>query len=79
MELNIKQDLASNWFKLLQDAICDDISKIEKKKIKFRSKQRKREKKKEKHRWKEKKYEKEKKYKRREENITKEKIKKKKT
>ena len=39
MELNIKQDLASNWFKILQDAICDDIYKIEKKKIKFRSTQ----------------------------------------
>ena len=46
MELNIKQDLASNWFKLLQDAICDDIYKIEKKKIKFRSTQWKRGKKK---------------------------------
>ena len=42
MELNIKQDLASNWFKILQDAICDDIYKIEKKKIKFRSTQGKR-------------------------------------
>ena len=37
MDLNIKKNLASNWFKLLQNAICDDISKLEKKKIKFKS------------------------------------------
>ena len=37
MDLNTKKDLASNWFKLLQDAICDDISKIEKNKIRFKS------------------------------------------
>ena len=37
MDLNIKKDLASNWFKLLQNTICDDISKIEKNKIKFKS------------------------------------------
>ena len=35
MDLNIKKDLASNWFKLLQNAICDDILKLEKNKIKF--------------------------------------------
>ena len=29
MDNEIKKDLASNWFKLLQNAICDDISKLE--------------------------------------------------
>ena len=37
MNLEIKKDLASNWFKILQDAICDDISKFEKNKFKFKS------------------------------------------
>ena len=37
MDIEIKKDLASNWFKLLQDAICDDISKLEKNKTKFKS------------------------------------------
>ena len=37
MDLNIKKDLASNWFKLLQNAICDDIVKLEKNKLKFKS------------------------------------------
>ena len=35
MDISIKKDLASNWFKLLQNAICDDILKIEKNKINF--------------------------------------------
>ena len=35
MDLDIKKDLASNWFKVLQDAICNDISSLEKYKIKF--------------------------------------------
>ena len=35
MDLNIKKDLASNWFKLLQNAVCDDVLKLEKNKIKF--------------------------------------------
>jgi len=35
MDIEIKKDLASNWFKLLQNAICDDISRLEKNKIKF--------------------------------------------
>ncbi|MDB4157584.1 oxygen-dependent coproporphyrinogen oxidase [Candidatus Pelagibacter sp.] len=38
MDKEIKKKLASNWFKLLQNIICDDIEKIENKKIKFRSK-----------------------------------------
>ena len=35
MELEIIKDLTSNWFKLLQDAICHDINIIENKKIHF--------------------------------------------
>ena len=46
MNLNIKKDLTSNWFKLLQNAICNDINKIEKNKTKFNSKTWKRNKKK---------------------------------
>ena len=38
MNKEIKQKLASNWFKLLQDVICNDLEKIEKNKIKFKSK-----------------------------------------
>ena len=37
MNNNLKKDLTSNWFKLLQNAICDDIVKLEKNKIKFYS------------------------------------------
>ena len=37
MDIEIKKDLASNWFKLLQNAICDDICKLEKNKFKFNS------------------------------------------
>ena len=37
MDISIKKDLASNWFKLLQNAICDDILKIEKSKLNFQS------------------------------------------
>ena len=46
MDLNIKKDLTSNWFKLLQNAICNDINKIERNKTKFNSKTWKRNKKK---------------------------------
>ena len=35
MDLNIKKDLASNWFKLLQDAFCNDINELENHKKKF--------------------------------------------
>ena len=38
MDKEIKKKLASNWFKLLQNTICNDIEKIEKNKIKFRLK-----------------------------------------
>ena len=37
MDISIKKDLTSNWFKLLQNAICDYILKIEKNKINFQS------------------------------------------
>ena len=37
MDLNIKKDLSSNWFKLLQDAFCNDISILENNKTKFKS------------------------------------------
>ena len=37
MDLNIKKDLVTNWFKLLQDAFCNDISVLENNKIKFKS------------------------------------------
>ena len=35
MELDIKKDLTSNWFKLLQDAFCNDIVNLENHKAKF--------------------------------------------
>ena len=38
MDSEIKKDLTSNWFKLLQNIICDDISKLEKNKTNFMSK-----------------------------------------
>ena len=37
MDLNIKKDITSNWFKILQNAICDDINKLENNKKKFKS------------------------------------------
>ena len=37
MDLEIKKDLTSNWFKILQNALCDDIIKLEKNKVKFKS------------------------------------------
>ena len=37
MELEIKKDLTSNWFKTLQDAICHSINDIENNKIEFKS------------------------------------------
>ena len=38
MDLDIKKDLASNWFKALQNSICNKINVIEKNKTKFKSK-----------------------------------------
>ena len=38
MDKKIKKNLARNWFKLLQNTICNDIEKLENKKIKFKSK-----------------------------------------
>ena len=37
MNLEIKKDLASNWFKMLQESICNSISDLEKNNIKFKS------------------------------------------
>ncbi len=37
MDLNIKKDLTSNWFKLLQDAFCYDIDKLENNRATFQS------------------------------------------
>ena len=38
MDLEIKKDLTSNWFKMLQQSICHTICNLEKNKISFRSK-----------------------------------------
>ena len=37
MELEIKKDLTSDWFKTLQEVFCDDICKLEKNKLQFKS------------------------------------------
>ena len=37
MNLEIKKNLVSNWFKTLQDAFCDDICKLEKNNSQFKS------------------------------------------
>ena len=37
MNLEIKKDLASNWFKMLQESICHRINDLEKKHAKFES------------------------------------------
>ncbi len=37
MDKEIKKKLARNWFKLLQNTICNNIEKLEKNKIKFKS------------------------------------------
>ena len=37
MNLEIKKDLASNWFKMLQESICNSIRDLEKNNIKFKS------------------------------------------
>jgi len=37
MNLEIKKDLTSSWFKTLQESFCDDIIKFEKNKTKFKS------------------------------------------
>ncbi len=36
MDLEIKKNLTSNWFKLLQNVICNDITNLEKNKTKFK-------------------------------------------
>ena len=37
MDLEIKKDLASNWFKMLQESICNSVNNLEKNNIKFKS------------------------------------------
>ena len=37
MDLDIKKDLTSNWFKLLQESFCNDIGILENNKVKFKS------------------------------------------
>ncbi len=37
MNLEFKKDITSNWFKTLQDSICDSINNFENNKIKFKS------------------------------------------
>ena len=37
MNLDIKKELVSNWFKTLQDVFCDDICKLKNNKFKFKS------------------------------------------
>ena len=37
MDQNIKKNLASNWFKTLQNVFCNDISRLEGNRVKFRS------------------------------------------
>ena len=38
MNIEIKKKIARNWFKLLQNVICNDIENLENKKLKFKSK-----------------------------------------
>ena len=38
MNLEIRKNLTSNWFKVLQNAICNNIINLEGKKAKFKSK-----------------------------------------
>ncbi len=38
MDLNIKKDLTSNWFKLLQESFCNDIKILENNNKEFKSK-----------------------------------------
>ena len=37
MNLEFKKDLTSNWFKTLQDSICENIKQLEENKIQFKS------------------------------------------
>ena len=36
MNIEIKKNLASNWFKTLQDSFCENINLLEKNKVKFK-------------------------------------------
>ena len=37
MDLEIKKDLTSNWFKMLQESICHSIKQLEKNNVSFKS------------------------------------------
>ena len=37
MNLEIKKDLASNWFKMLQESICNSIYDLENSHVKFKT------------------------------------------
>jgi len=37
MEAEIKKDLTSNWFKMLQDSLCQSIKGLERNKVEFKS------------------------------------------
>ncbi len=37
MDIDIRKNLASNWFKTLQDAFCNDVVKLENNKLSFKS------------------------------------------
>ena len=37
MDKEIKKKLARNWFKLLQNTICNDIEKLEKNKVQIQN------------------------------------------
>ena len=39
MEIEIKKDLTSNWFKMLQDSICKCIEDLEKNRFKINKKE----------------------------------------
>ena len=37
MDFDTRKNLASNWFKSLQDSFCEDIKKLENKRVQFKS------------------------------------------
>ena len=37
MDFDTRKNLASSWFKSLQDSFCEDITKLENKRVQFKS------------------------------------------
>ena len=37
MNSEVKKDLTSNWFKILQDSICENIKQLENNRVQFKS------------------------------------------